>query len=102
MKFKKGQEVWVSYFYGNEMRLGKFTISSSGRKWIKTEEGKIYKADTLREVKCFGPAGRIIENMEEYEKAIEISEMIEKIKRTNFKSLEDDVIEKIFDILKEV
>lgn len=100
MNVKKGQKVWImADFCG----LTETEIITVGRKYITVKAWKIrFDKDTLRQVNGTGAGVYLILDLDEYNRKCEMQEMKQKLLRYNWYKLDDNKLEKVYEIMKDI
>jgi len=96
----KGQRVWVFLNIGKS-RIIETTIKSIGPKYITLyADGRLkFYRSTLREVNGVGVSSYIILDLDEYNKNQYYSNLITKLKNTDWKHIDREDLEKVADII---
>lgn len=98
---KRGQKVWASLRNG----IKETTVKSVGYKYITLEYDSriLFDRKTLRKAGCGGSRYFIIIDIEKYVKDQDqyYKELIDKIKRFQWESVDREDLDKVADVLKE-
>lgn len=98
MEIKKGQEI---YIWVDRYGVTKTTVKSVGRKYITVELWNIkFDKETLKEVDYRGLPSFIIPDLDKYNKDNEIGIIKQKLSRYDWCRLDNDTIEKVYEIMK--
>lgn len=100
MNIKKGQKVWINK---DICGITETEIITVGRKYITVKLWKLkFDKDTFVEVGGYGLPAFLILDLEEYNRKCEIQKMKQKLYRYNWDKLDDDKLEKIYEIMKDI
>lgn len=100
MDIKKGQKVWIlADFCG----LTETEVITVGRKYITVKAWKLrFDKDTFREVNGTGSGVRIILDLDEYKRKLEVQKIKQKLYKYNWYKLDDETLEKVYEIMKDM
>lgn len=100
MNVKKGQKVWImADFCG----LTETEVITVGRKYITVKAWKIrFDKDTLRQIDGTGAGVCLILDLDEYKRKCEVKEMKQKLSGYNWYKVDDETLEKVYEIMKDI
>lgn len=99
MNIEKGQKVWIVADFCGTTETEVITV---GRKYITVKAWKLrFDKDTFREVDGTGSRARLILDLDNYNRECEIKKIRQKLYRYNWDKLNDEAIEKVYEIIKD-
>lgn len=100
MNIEKGQKVWiVADFCG----ITETEVITVGRKYITVKAWKLrFDKHTFRQVNGVGLGVRLILDLNKYKRECEIQKIRQKLYRYNWDKLDDETLEKVYEIMKDI
>lgn len=100
MNIEKGQKVWIIADFSG---LTETEVITVGRKYITVKAWKIkFDKDTLRQVNGTGSGVRLILDLDEYKRKCEIKKIKQKLYRYDWSNLDNETLEKVYEIMKDI
>lgn len=99
MDIQKGQKVWINADFCG---LNETEVIVVGRKYITVKAWNLkFDKNTFRQINGTGAGASLILDLDKYNKKCEIRKIRQKLYRFNWDKLDDEKIEKLYEIIKD-